>query len=210
MKQGQGFAHICGCSIIETNLVLTAGHCLKDKSVSELRIVFGTGDLSHAGSLQTTRKISKIVIHPLYQGESYYDVAVAVLDEELEFNEAIAKVCLPTEATIDARHRFGRFTTLTGWGATQPGEGATSELRQASMMIFATSYCNKTRTTVNNQNIESDSILVPNLFLSSVICAGLTNYPKSNLDALSDKNFNFQVIKAELQVLHVEETLEVL
>ena len=196
IDQGQGFGHICGCSIIETNLVLTAGHCLKDKDISELRIVFGTGDLSHAGSLQTTRKISKIVIHPLYQGqgESYYDVAVAVLEEELEFNEAIAKVCLPTEATLDASHRFGRFTTLTGWGATQPGEGATSELRQASMMIFATSYCNKTRTTVNNQNIESDSSLVPNLFLSSVICAGLLAYLRLCTD-LSRLIYNFDFVK---------------
>ena len=78
--------------MIETNLVLTAAHCLKDRDISELRIVFGTGDLSHTGTLRRERFISKIVIHPKYnQGESYFDVAVAVLDKELDFNDGITK-----------------------------------------------------------------------------------------------------------------------
>ena len=174
IDQGQGFSHICGASIIETNLVLTAAHCLKDRDISELKIVFGTGDLSHSGPFRVERKVSKILIHSKYnQGESYHDVAVAVLDRELVFNEGIAKICIPPEATIDASHRFGHTATMTGWGATKPGEGHSSELRQAMMTIFATSYCNKTRTTiVDNQNIESSSNLVPDLFQSSVFCAG--------------------------------------
>ena len=77
IDEGQGFSHICGCSVIETNLVLTAAHCLKDKDISQLRIVFGTGDLSHTGRYRVERKISKILIHPKYQGESYHDIAVA-------------------------------------------------------------------------------------------------------------------------------------
>ena len=173
IDKGEGFTHICGGSVIETNLVLTAAHCLKDRDISELRIVFGTGDLSVTGPFRVSRKVSKILIHPKYnQGESYHDVAVAVLDKELDFNDGIAKVCIPPEATMDASHRFGRTATMTGWGATKPGEGHSSELRQAIMTIFATSYCNKTRTTVNNQNIESSSSLVPDLFQSSVFCAG--------------------------------------
>ena len=176
IDKGNGFTHDCGGSIIETNLVLTASHCLKNKNISELRIVFGTGDLSHNGPFRVERTISKILIHPKYNdGESYFDVAVAVLDEELVFNDGIAKVCVPTEPKLDGSHRFGGLATLAGWGATKPGEGASSELRQAKMMIFATSYCNKTRTTVNNQNIESSSSLVPDLFQSPVFCAGRSN-----------------------------------
>ena len=174
INKGEGFTHICGGSVIETNLVLTAAHCFKDRDISELQIVFGTGDLSHTGPFRTERKISKILIHPKYQGESYFDVAVAVLEQELNFNEGVAKVCTPAEGTIDGSHRFGDSVTMTGWGATKPGEGPSSELRQAMMRIFSTSYCNKTRTTFNNQNPESSSSLVPDLFQSSVFCAGMS------------------------------------
>ena len=173
INKGEGFTHICGGSVIETNLVLTAAHCFKDRDISELQIVFGTGDLSLTGPFRVERRISKILIHPKYnQGESYHDVAVAVLDKELDFNEGIAKVCTPTEATMDISRRFGDTATMTGWGAKKPGEGPTSELRQAMMTIFSTRYCNKSRTIVNNQNTESSSQMVPDLFQSSVFCAG--------------------------------------
>ena len=174
INEGQGFAHICGGSVIETNLVLTSARCLKDKDISELRIVFGTGDLSHTGPLRVERKITKKIIHPKYQGESYFDVAVAVLDKALDFNDVIAKICIPPEATVDGSHRFGHTAAMIGWGATKPGEGYSSELRRAIMSIFATEYCNKTRTVDNNQNIESSSSLVPNLFKSPVFCAGIS------------------------------------
>ena len=175
INQGQGFAHHCGGSVIESNLVLTAAHCLYNQDSTNLRSVFGTGDLSLAGSYRTERKIKKIILHPKYKhGESYYDVAVAVLEEEIEFNEGITKICLPSQGTMDGSHRFGRSATLTGWGATKPGGQASQELGHAKMSIFATSYCNRSRTTYNNQNAESDSSLVPNLFQSPVFCAGKT------------------------------------
>ena len=169
------FVHGCGGSVIETNLVLTAAHCMKYWQSHPMRIIFGTSYPRNDGPDRTERKIAKVLTHRLYNpGESYYDVAVLVLDEELEFNDRIRKVCLPTEATVDGSHRNGDSATLTGWGGDGDGIRGTAELRQAKMEIFAEKYCNRSRRTVNDEGvIESDSDLVPNLFHSPVFCAGL-------------------------------------
>ena len=176
VNDGQQFKHICGGSIIETNLILTAAHCLEDQLVSQIRTVLGSGDLSLAGPYRTERNISEAIIHPLYNdGKSYYDAAVLVIDKELDFNEGVTKICLPSEATVDGTQRSGDFATLTGWGATKPGGATSSELRHATMMIFAEQYCNQSRSTLDDQGKAlSDSTLVPNLFHSSVLCAGLS------------------------------------
>ena len=73
--------HFCGASLIDHNSVLTAAHCVKGTPKEPLRVTVGRTVLSGGGG--QTRRVSRIVIHPRFNGVSNvkYDAAVLTLNK---------------------------------------------------------------------------------------------------------------------------------
>jgi secreted trypsin-like serine protease len=113
--------HFCGASLIDSDSVLTAAHCVQGTPKWPLRIVVGRTALS--GDEGQTRRVSRKVIHPRFDRvrDAKYDAAVLTL------NSPVRGIPSPGLAgpAQDALEEPGRLATVAGWGDTikQPPRG---------------------------------------------------------------------------------------
>lgn len=82
-----GFSHFCGGSVLNKDYILTAGHCVKGRSISGLSIVVGTHQLDPAGRNGIRRNIASITVHEKYDKKAVdYDVAVIKVNFAIKIN----------------------------------------------------------------------------------------------------------------------------
>ncbi|MBK8622039.1 MAG: trypsin-like serine protease [Saprospiraceae bacterium] len=137
----QNGGHWCGCTILNEEWVVTAGHCLFDK-LGGGRILF-TGDnvVIHAGSTDQTDnskgqrvEVDEIILHPLYNNNGAdYEIALMHLKKPLCYTNEVQPVNYANQNTqlID-----GNNATISGWGST--GSGCCSPvLYGAEMPLFS-------------------------------------------------------------------------
>ena len=106
----------CGGTIIAKNLVITAAHCVIhiDKNYNdELFIYMGHSDLK--SSIIKQEKVKSILIHPQYNDNFFYpnDIALLRLSKDIEFNNFVQPIALPTEGITDD---YNGLMIAAGWG----------------------------------------------------------------------------------------------
>lgn len=152
--QAGSWGHFCGGSLIRSNWVITAAHCVKSPSPG-LKIVTGLHNLKDQSN---SEKFSpkKIIIHPDYEKEMQadFDVALIQLDGNSRFK--------PTEinpSEIEIPNEEGAYiVTTAGWGYLKEGGNLSNILMKVLVPLINSTNC---------------KAAYPGQITDRMICAGL-------------------------------------
>lgn len=162
-KNGE-FRHKCGAALLTHNWVLTAAHCVKDISPSDLLVRIGEYNVLDDSEAHehVNRRITRVITHVNFDKFSYeYDIALLRLVNRVEFQPNIIPICLPSPD----QELVGRTGTVTGWGRRSEYGNISPVLREVHLPIISNSKC----MTLYRKSGQNEWI--PRIF----VCAGTSN-----------------------------------
>lgn len=134
LQQDSGKYQFCGGSIIGSQWILTAAHCLSRPM--QVR-VGATNKLTEGQLIDVKRRF----VHKKHSyGEDDYDFGLLELADNLEFNESVKPIRLPDLG--DGYIKNGTVCLVSGWGRTRNISESTDLLRGVQVPIVDQKICN--------------------------------------------------------------------
>ena len=136
---GGGRTSMCGGSLIEPTVILTAAHCAVDDDEDALdadafEVHLGAHDRDDLGAA-VEFGVEEVLVHPDYEDHDH-DVALLLLDDA-STQQTIGLATAEDSGSFDP----GSNATITGWGTTSEGGDASDVLREAVVPIRSDDYC---------------------------------------------------------------------
>lgn len=136
--------YICGGSIINTNAILTAAHCVDTPngitSAEALRVEAGLYDLTISSSNSQAARVFQVIVHNEFTRDYFEnDIAMIRLKTYLRYTKYVQPICIPDG---DEQLFMDELGILPGWGRNEHEEQA-EELKDASMPIIDRTECRK-------------------------------------------------------------------
>jgi secreted trypsin-like serine protease len=150
-------AHYCGGSIYNSRWIVTAAHCLKNLTIGDVKVAYGTNELSK----QTPRvKVKAFHPYPKFNPDTFdHDIALLELDQAIPLNTDTQPLSLLDPADEAGILTPDRELWVAGWGATETGDTVVRLLRQVSVLFVTRQRCN-------------DPLSYDGKITTNMICAG--------------------------------------
>lgn len=106
--------HFCGGTILNSEWILTAGHCLSDYEAQNIYVSLGSNMINDSNAIVIQGE--QMYIHPEYRGLPDFrnDVGLLRLKTPIKFSPNIQPACLPGPEFTN----YDQLLTAVGWGRT--------------------------------------------------------------------------------------------
>lgn len=133
---GVALEQICGGTLVRADLVLTAAHCTRPFSTSDLRVLIGRSDLSLPGGELVA--VAEVIEHPGWSEASWrHDIAIVRLATPTSHSPVSF-----ADRTTEPHWASRPDGMLVGWGATnQQGTLPASQLKELAVQVLADEVC---------------------------------------------------------------------
>ncbi|XP_025161451.1 venom serine protease 34 [Harpegnathos saltator] len=142
----------CGATIISTQHVITAAHCVERKNLGELGVVVGDHDTSTGAETNATKlyRVKECMIHP-YSSGNQNDIAVCKIKGSITYNDKVSPVCLPFQ---HSRNSFDdSIVTALGWGLKEFGGEKVNTSQKVKLNVINLSDCKQIYSDITDGNM---------------------------------------------------------